>query len=130
MKKLNRGKKNEERTDVREIVRRKGERSIRSAARTVWLRRIIAAALAFLFAFTVAGAAVFPGNYPLGIAAVGAASGLVPSLAAFAGALVGSANITAVGGACAIAITVLILSRILASVYLSGGERLPSDNKT
>ena len=84
MKKLNREKKNDRAEDVRGIVRGKGKRSVGASLRGVWMRRIIAAALAFLFAFAVAGAAVFPGNYPLGIAAVGAASGLVPSVAAFA----------------------------------------------
>ena len=129
MKKLNREKKNDRAEDVREIVRGKGKRSVGASLRGVWMRRIIAAALAFLFAFAVAGAAVFPGNYPLGIAAVGAASGLVPSVAAFAGALVGSARITAVGGAYATAVTVLILSRILASAYLSSEEASADGNK-
>jgi len=129
MKKLNREKKSEQTGSVREIVRGRGKRGSKTLVRGVMLRRIIAAALAFLFAFAVAGAAVFPGSYPLGIAAVGAASGVISSVAAFAGALVGSANITAVGGAYALSVTVLILARILSSVYLSSGEVIALDNK-
>lgn len=129
MKKLNRDKKSEKMSDTREIVRGGKRGSERAVPKSIVIRRIIAAALAFIFAFAVAGAAVFPGNYPLGIAAVGAASGVVPAVASFAGALVGSAKITAVGGAYAIAITVLILARIFTSVYLSSDESLVRGEK-
>ena len=128
MKKLNRDKKSEKMSDTREIVRGRGSAS-HTVPRPILIRRIIAAVLAFIFAFAVAGASVFPGNYPLGIAAVGAASGTLASIASFAGALIGSANITAVGAAYAIAITVLILSRIFTSVYLSEGEATASVGK-
>ncbi len=130
MKKTN---QNERTNGARGNVRAKQRVSgfgIFGALRSVWMKRLISALLMFSFAFTVAGCALFPGTFPLGIAAVAASTGTLAVLSTLAGALVGSTRIPAVGGAYALILTTLALGRVAASVYLSSdGEAVEATDK-
>ncbi|MBE6542123.1 MAG: hypothetical protein E7672_06715, partial [Ruminococcaceae bacterium] len=96
---------------------------------SVRTKRLIMAAFAFIFAFVVAGTSVFPGTYPLGIAAVSAFSGITATISAFLGSIVGSARIPTVSGTYAAIFTILTAARILTTLYLSSDKLPDKQNK-
>ncbi len=93
---------------------------------SVWAKRLGTVLLCFVLAAVTASAAIMPGSYPFGIAMTAAASGITATLASMAGALVGSASLTA-GGAYVIMIAALTLCRLFLSRWLSRGEKKSAD---
>ncbi len=106
---------------------------VKASARTVLSsamgRRILSAVMCFLLSLAVAGAEAFPGTYPFGIAAVSAVTGASALIPTLAGALLGSARIPTVGGAHALVLTLLVLTRMFLSVWLLA-DRLPEWMRT
>ena len=94
--------------------------ALRSAARI----KLITSAVIFVLSLLLSGARVLPGTYPLGIAVIAAAGGLCAGLAATLGCVIGSSGIHAVGGTYALSAVILLLGRIISSLYLSY-ENLP-----
>ncbi len=106
---------------------------VKASAKTVLSsalgKRILSAVMCFLLALAVAGSEAFPGTYPFGIAVVSAVTGLSALVPTLAGALLGSARIPTVGGAHALIVTLLVLTRMFLSVWLLS-ERLPEWMRT
>lgn len=94
---------------------RRSASSLFGAAR---IRRLLLAGFCLLTAFLFTGTAVFPGTYPLGIAWVSAAGGVLSAAAVTVGALLGSVRIPAAGGVYALAFVSLFAVRVLASVWI------------
>ena len=94
---------------------RRSASSLFGAAR---IRRLLLAGFCLLTAFLFAGTAVFPGTYPLGIAWVSAAGGVLSAAAVTMGALLGSVRIPGAGGVYALVFITLFAVRILASVWI------------
>ncbi len=92
-------------------------------------KRILSAVMCFLVSLAVAGAEAFPGTYPFGIAVVSAVTGVSALIPTLAGALLGSARIPTVGGAHALVLTLLALTRMFLSVWLLA-DRLPEWMRT
>ena len=86
------------------------------------LKRIMTAVLCFVLGLAVTGTQLFPGTYPLGIALVGSASGIVGTFSTLAGTLVGTSRIAGVGGIYALALTTLAAARLGASIWLESGR--------
>ena len=95
---------------------------------TVKAKRILALILTAVLAFVTAGCAAFPGTFPFGVAVVSAVSGIGMTLSAFAGALIGSVRIPAVGYAYAAVLLALTLSRMLVSAWLLSGSGNPENS--
>ena len=82
-------------------------------------KRLLFAGFCLLAALLFTGTAVFPGTYPLGIAMVSAAGGVLSAAAVTVGALFGSIRIPAAGGVYALVFVGLFAVRILAAVWLN-----------
>ncbi|MBR4203909.1 MAG: SpoIIE family protein phosphatase [Clostridia bacterium] len=83
-------------------------------------KRILAALGLFFAAVAMAGASLFPGTYPFGIAALGAAGGVLLSLSVLSGAVLGTALRvpSSVSGVHILALVGLLAARGAASVWL------------
>lgn len=97
--------------------------NLRTFLSSVWAKRIGMILLCFTLALITVATAVFPGVYPFGIAIVSAASGITAVLSAMAGALIGSAGIPALGGVHAILLTLLTVTRLLLSRWLTADRQ-------
>lgn len=94
---------------------------------SVWAKRLTVVLLCFSLALITAGTAAFPNTYPFGIAMVSAASGITAVLSSMAGALIGSAGIPHISGGYALMLTLLTVTRLLLSRWLTADSAKSED---
>lgn len=111
-----------DKTSLRSNVIAKERRGEKHYFSEVRIKRITALLLSFALALLTTATAAFPNTYPFGIAMVSSASGAVAVLSAMAGALIGSVRIPKIGGAYAVMIGLLAISRLLLSNWLADSE--------
>ena len=102
-------------------------RSASASARSALIRRALVPALCFLFSLAVSGVEVFPGTYPLGLAALSSSSGLLPTLSALLGSVIASARISDIRGVYLLVYIFLFILRCGVSVWLSSDRHAHDD---
>lgn len=96
--------------------------SASSALGSVVIRKILVTAAFFFLSLVVAGVEIFPGTYPLGLSLLSSTSGLLPSIAAYIGAIFASPRLDSLSGIYILSYSVLFVLRFAASVWLSSGK--------
>lgn len=102
--------------EIRAVVKHRTSAS--GAFSAVPVKRLLTALLCLVVSWLMSGAEAFPGTYPFGVATVSAVTGISAVIPTLAGALLGYAGVPTVGGAYAILVTVLAVTRIGLSVWL------------
>ena len=97
-------------------------RNLSAVIDSVTLRRILVCAAYFVLLLIVAGTEIFPGTYPLGIAAFSSVTGFFPAIAAFIGAVIGSLRIDPLRGVYLLSYSALFILRLGTSLWLNGGK--------